>query len=160
MTRDIPQQEILLVDDFLQKFICIADGGLASKDQVDITLVLKSLPARVDLQNLYRVEMIGFGVIQKALIAFQNDDQDELFTHYDNRSMQRLKKLNTTVVETDTQSEFIKDLSHRLLNVVNMMLKRTGFTISSKKPDSSKGGKSDFDDEIEASMAAQSGEET
>ena len=63
MTRDIPQQEILLVDDFLQKFICITDGGLASKDQVDITLVLKSLPARVDLQNLYRVEMIGFGVI-------------------------------------------------------------------------------------------------
>ena len=63
MTRDIPQQEILLVDDFLQKFICIADGGLTSKDQVDITLVLKSLPARVDLQNLYRVEMIGFGVI-------------------------------------------------------------------------------------------------
>jgi hypothetical protein len=41
---------------------------------VDINLALKSLPARIDMNNLYRVDMIGFSIIQKALIAFQNDD--------------------------------------------------------------------------------------
>jgi hypothetical protein len=73
--------------------------------------------------------MLGFARIQKALIAFQNDDQDELFTYYDNRSKQRLRKLNNNAVDTDQQSEFIKELSHRLLNVVNGMIKRMGYDV-------------------------------
>jgi hypothetical protein len=32
MTKDIPQQELQLVDEFLQKFIFIADGASVSKD--------------------------------------------------------------------------------------------------------------------------------
>lgn len=88
--------------------------------------MLKALPARIDEHNIYRVEMIGFAVIQKALIAFQNDDQDELFVHYDDRSKQRLRKLNIGSSETENQSVFLKDLSHKLLQVVNSMLTRTG----------------------------------
>ena len=53
------------------------------------------------MKNLYRVDMIGFNVIQKALIAFQNDDQDELFTYYDNRTKLRLRKLNVNLTTTD-----------------------------------------------------------
>lgn len=68
--------------------------------------------------------MIGFSVIQKALIAFQNDDQDELFDYYDDRSKMRLKKLNSNAGDTHNQSESIKDISHGLLQVVNAMLKR------------------------------------
>ena len=62
-----------MVDEFLNKFIFLGEGS-SSKSQVDINLALKSLPARIDMNNLYRVDMIGFSIIQKALIAFQNDD--------------------------------------------------------------------------------------
>lgn len=89
-----------MVDEFLGKFIFLS-VGTTSKNEVDINLLLKALPARIDEHNIYRVEMIGFAVIQKALIAFQNDDQDELFVHYDDRSKQRLRKLNIGSSETE-----------------------------------------------------------
>jgi hypothetical protein len=123
-SKSIPQQELQLVDEFLQKFIFIAMGGSTSKSQLDISLALKSLPARIDENNLYRIDMIGFAVVQKALIAFQNDDTDELFIHYDDRNKLRLKKLGNNVVDTEGQSVFLKDLSHKLLQIINGMLKR------------------------------------
>jgi hypothetical protein len=68
-TRNIPSQELQMVDDFLNKFIFISQGT-TSKSQIDINLVLKALPAKIDMHNLYRVDMIGFSVIQKSLISF------------------------------------------------------------------------------------------
>lgn len=59
----IPPEELQLVDDFLNKFIFIAVGGSTSKDQVDINLVLKALPARIDHNNVYRIDMIGFAIL-------------------------------------------------------------------------------------------------
>ena len=52
-----------MVEEFLNRFLFIEVGGSTSKDQVDINLVLKSLPARIDANNLYRVDMIRFAVI-------------------------------------------------------------------------------------------------
>lgn len=85
------------------------------------------------MKNLYRVDMIGFNVIQKALIAFQNDDQDELFTYYDNRTKLRLRKLNVNLTTTDEQSVFLKDLSHKLLHVINSAFKATNVFINGSK---------------------------
>jgi hypothetical protein len=85
------------------------------------------------MKNLYRVDMIGFNVIQKALIAFQNDDQDELFTYYDNRTKLRLRKLNVNLTTTDEQSVFLKDLSHKLLHVINSAFKATNVLINGSK---------------------------
>jgi hypothetical protein len=64
------------------------------------------------------------------LIAFQNDDQDELFNHYDDRNKQRLRKLNINLTETDEQSVFLKDLSHKLLHVINIAFKNTSAIIN------------------------------
>ncbi len=58
-----------MVDDFLSKFMFISQGT-TSKSQIDINLVLKALPAKIDMNNLYRVDMIGFSIIQKSLISF------------------------------------------------------------------------------------------
>ena len=51
-----------MVDDFLSKFMFISQGT-TSKSQIDINLVLKALPAKIDMNNIYRVDMIGFSVI-------------------------------------------------------------------------------------------------
>ena len=88
--------------------------------------------------------MIGFSVIQKSLIAFQNDDQDELFNHYDDRNKLRLRKLNNNLSETDDISVFLKELSHKLLHAINFAYKSTADML--KAGDKKKSGSGVGDD--------------
>lgn len=67
---------------------------------MDLKLALKALPYKVSEFNIYRIDMIHFNMIQKSLIAFQNDDQDELFRYYDNRNKTRFNKLSSKASET------------------------------------------------------------
>ncbi len=52
-----------MVEEFLERFLFIEVGGSVSKDQLDINLILKALPARIDANNVYRVDMIRFAVV-------------------------------------------------------------------------------------------------
>jgi hypothetical protein len=106
---------------------------------------LKSLPGKIDIKNLYRVDMIGFSTIQKALIAFQNDDQDELFNHYDDRNKKRLRKLNINLTDTEQQSFFLKDLSQKLLHVINLAFNSKAAAGGKKRKGSSAGGNGNDD---------------
>ena len=67
--RRIPEEEHHLIEDFLDKFVFISDASI-TKEQIDISLVLKSLPNKIEHKNLYRIELLNFSLIQKALIAF------------------------------------------------------------------------------------------
>ena len=71
--RKIPEEEVQLIEDFLDKFVFISETT-TSKEQIDLNLALKSLPLKVDDWNIYRIDLINFNLIQKSLIAFQNDD--------------------------------------------------------------------------------------
>lgn len=71
---------------------------------IDLNLALKALPEKVDIHNIYRIEMINFNLIQKALITYQNDDQDELFNYYDNRTKMRFKSIGQKAIENDIQA--------------------------------------------------------
>ena len=67
------QAELHLIEDFLDKFIFVGDSS-TNKDLIDLNLALKALPQKVENFNIYRIELINFNLIQKSLIAFQNDD--------------------------------------------------------------------------------------
>ena len=69
----VPEAELHLIEDFLDKFIFISDSSTA-KDIIDLNLALKALPLKVEEFNIYRIDLINFNLIQKSLIAFQNDD--------------------------------------------------------------------------------------
>ncbi len=73
-------------------------------------LALKSLPNKIEEHNIYRIDLINFNLIQKSLIAFQNDDQDELFNYYDNYNKQRLRKLMRKATEIEADGEEIKEM--------------------------------------------------
>ena len=62
-----------------------ADGG-NKVDQIDLKLALKSLPNKVDKNNVYRCEQYTFEGTKTSLISYQNDETDELFKFYDNRN--------------------------------------------------------------------------
>ena len=57
------------MEDFLEHFVY---GGTSAKkgDQIDLKLILKALPARIDESNVNKIVLFDFRVIQKSLIAF------------------------------------------------------------------------------------------
>ena len=69
----IPDDELQLIEEFLDKFI-FTSGSSTSKENINLNLALKALPQKVDESNIYRIDLINFKIIQKSLIAFQNDD--------------------------------------------------------------------------------------
>lgn len=50
---------------------------------------------------------MNFNLVQRSLIGFQNDQQDELFEFYDNRTRQRLRKITKRATENEVISEDI-----------------------------------------------------
>ena len=89
----IPEDEIELINTILDSFI-LPSESIKKENEIDIKLALKSLPSVVDKHNCHRCESMNFSNTQKALIAYQNDDTDELFKFYDDRNKKRLYKLS------------------------------------------------------------------
>ena len=53
-----------MVDKFLKNFIF--QRASKYEDQIDLNLILKALPVRVDKYNCYRVELFNFGNLQDS----------------------------------------------------------------------------------------------
>ena len=98
---------------------------MTSKESIDLKMALKSLPMKCDFSNIDRIQLINFTQMQRSLISFQHDDQDELFNYYDNRNKQRLRQLNTNAIETEIQTDEIKSLSSTLLSIVTQIVQRS-----------------------------------
>lgn len=95
--KNIPQDEILIINEFLEKLVFVSDSS--TTEHLDLKLAFKALPLKINKHNLYRIDMINFPMVQKSLIAFQNDDQDELFNYYDKRSKTRIRKLYIDILK-------------------------------------------------------------
>lgn len=102
------------MEDFLDKFVFVSDSS-SFGEQVDLNLALKALPHKVDESNIYRIDLTNFNLVQRSLIAFQNNDQDELFEFYDNRNKQRLQKITKRASENEFNTQEIKNLAQLCL---------------------------------------------
>lgn len=60
--KEVPDEEHHLIEDFLDKFVFVSDASI-SKDQIDLNLALKALPAKVNEDNIYRIDLINFSLI-------------------------------------------------------------------------------------------------
>jgi len=79
----IPEEELVFVESLLSRFIIPQDTS--NQEQINIKLALRCLPSRVQEYNFPRLDLINFKNTQLALIAFQNDDQDEIFDYYSSK---------------------------------------------------------------------------
>lgn len=59
---DLPEAEIQLIEDFLDKFVFISDSSTFG-EIIDLNLALKALPLKVDESNIYRIELQNFNVV-------------------------------------------------------------------------------------------------
>lgn len=82
---EVPEEELEIIDTFLCRFLLSSDSN--QKGEVNLRLALNALPTRVNDYNFDKINLINFSVVQLSLIAFQNDDKDELFNFYDRRNM-------------------------------------------------------------------------
>jgi hypothetical protein len=72
------------------------------------------------------MELINFSKMQKVLIKFYNDNQDEMFTYYDNRMSSRFNMIKN---EQDNNNEMVEHILNDINIVNNYMeadLKRKG----------------------------------
>ena len=111
-----PKAEVDMVTAIIDKFVFDSDSK--HPRQVDLNLTLKALPARVDENNCYRVELFDFPAMQQAIIACQNQEQDMLFKFYDNRNKNRLRKLQTQADRSHTLTETLQQDSTTLTSVL------------------------------------------
>jgi hypothetical protein len=96
----------------------MASDSAKKQDQIDMKLALKALPGNVDENNMNRCVLFNFGEVKKSLIAFHNDDQDELFKYYDNKNKTRLHKLNNKAGVTKDLTHSLKELGSSVLSIL------------------------------------------
>ena len=53
--KSIPAEELNLIDWFLDRFCFVANGS-TSRETVDLKMTLKSLPNRMDMSNIERID--------------------------------------------------------------------------------------------------------
>ena len=64
----IPDQEVILVDEFLTRFTIVTESSL--NEHLDIMLTLKAIPNKITTYTLDQIEMFNFRIFQESLIAF------------------------------------------------------------------------------------------
>lgn len=125
---EVPEEELEIIDTFLCRFLLSSDSN--QKGEVNLRLALNALPTRVNDYNFDKINLINFSVVQLSLIAFQNDDKDELFNFYDRRNMKRLYKLRAKSKENIEDIGYLQDISTRLIEKISSM-----FNLSKKDLD-------------------------
>lgn len=113
--------EIAVVDGFLSRFLLSSDSN--TKGEINLFHALRAIPKRLNEVNFNRIEMMNLSLVQMSIIAFQNDDKDELFNFYDKRSKTRLHKLKLSSVDNSTH---ISDILKRLTLVFEKSMSMYG----------------------------------
>lgn len=87
----IPEDELGLVDDFLSKFTIVTE--LSINEHLDILLMIKALPNRINETNFKSISNFDFRIVQESLIAFQNVDLVNAFEYFDGKNRDRCRKV-------------------------------------------------------------------
>jgi hypothetical protein len=82
---------------------------------INLALAQKTLPLRITKHNIESINLISFQDIQRSLIAFLNDDRDELFHFYDELNKRRLLKLRKQGERNSEEIDEVKATSQNIL---------------------------------------------
>lgn len=76
--------------------------------------------------HVNKLELISFQKIQKTLIKFYNDNQDEMFTYYDNRMSARFNMIKDDQEINNLMVDKVLDDLNIVNNYMDEDLKRKG----------------------------------
>jgi len=75
------------MEQFLSKFTIISEQS--ENDHIDIILILKAIPYKIDPINIKRIDLFQFRVFQESLIAYQNLFIVNAFEYVDDKNRDR-----------------------------------------------------------------------
>mmetsp|Transcript_23319 Transcript_23319/g.22944 ORF Transcript_23319/g.22944 Transcript_23319/m.22944 type:complete len:154 (+) Transcript_23319:1097-1558(+) len=79
-------------------------------DQVDIRILLKSIPNKIQQGADLNVELFNFGIIQESIIAFQNMNIVNAFEYFDDQNRERIESVKENLQEQKTDLVGIKGI--------------------------------------------------
>jgi len=85
-----------------------------------LTLVLKALPKILTKSSITQIDLFNFKKIQKILITFFNDDQDEMVNYFDNRMNRRLIQLKRSSLKNSMLIDKILGVAKNLFESSQM----------------------------------------
>lgn len=114
MTED----EGSLVDQFISKFSILQQNQ--ETQTIDLDLVVKGFPKVLTKHSIKKIYLLNFQRMQRILISFFNDDQDEMFNYYDNRMTRRLDQLRDSSTRNSTRLDWILEITKNLYNFISI----------------------------------------
>jgi hypothetical protein len=88
---EMNHEEALELENFLSKFTILKQNQ--ETNTIDLALIVKAFPKVINRHSIKKVELLNFSRMQRVLISFFNDDQDEMFAYFDTRMTSRLDQL-------------------------------------------------------------------
>lgn len=106
-----------IITGFLERFVMASDSA-KKKDQIDLKLVLKALPKKIDEFNVDRCDNFQFESMQTALIDFENGDHVTLQKYFDRKNKSRLNKLYKKAKMTEDMTCDLKMKSAEVMDIL------------------------------------------
>ncbi|CDW72703.1 UNKNOWN [Stylonychia lemnae] len=110
-----------IIENFLNRFIFVSK--YQGHNQVNLKLCLSALPSKLTNENFHKIKMINFVKVQMAMVSFQNQKSDQLFTYYDTRNKARIHQLNSQASETQDLSKELLQYSLQTKNKIVKLFK-------------------------------------
>ena len=82
--------------------------------------MVKGFPKVINRHSIKRVELLNFQRMQRVLISFFNDDQDEMFAYFDTRMTSRLDQLKNNTAGNSQKLETIVDSTKKLYDYISL----------------------------------------
>ncbi|TNV87722.1 hypothetical protein FGO68_gene8854 [Halteria grandinella] len=112
----ITEEEAWEVDNFISKFTILQQNQETMT--IDLDLVSKGFPKQVSKHGIKKTQLLNFQKMQRILISFFNDDQDEMFNYYDNRMTRRLDILRDSTQQNSTHLDRILEVTKNVFNYI------------------------------------------
>lgn len=111
-------EEAMELESFIAKFTILKQNQ--ESNTIDLALVVKGFPKVINRHSIKKVELLNFQRMQRVLISFFNDDQDEMFAYFDTRMTSRLDQLKNNTAGNSQKLETIVDSTKKLYDFISL----------------------------------------
>ena len=105
--------------DFVRRFTVLS---LDQKEHLNAEYIYHCLPLEITMNNLYQMKAYNFQLVQKAIVGFQNEDQSQLFDHYDLRNISRNTVIKTRMKELFSKVEDLQSMKDDITYIKNNLM--------------------------------------
>jgi len=120
----MPAEDEKIARNFLNCFLLNDEGSAIS--QINLLLFFRSIPDYIKMDNLRRVKLYNFKLMQESLVAYMNTDDVSAFEYFDDKNKDRVLLVTNQLHVQKKSIGSIKDTLASLEQVIESGAKRMG----------------------------------